>query len=87
MLEPELSHTVSQVADGIFRVVVKARKPALWVWVHLKDMDAKYSDNFIHLAPWREMDIEVRPTERMSLEDFQRRLEVRSVHDVVNPHR
>ena len=87
LLEPELSHTVSQLADGIFRVVVKARKPALWVWVHLKDMDAKYSDNFIHLAPWRKMDIEVRPTERMSLEDFQRRLEIRSVYDVVNAHR
>ena len=81
--EPGLHHSVSRSGEDAFRVVIETRKPALWVWGHLKDIDARYSDNFIHLAPWRKMDIEVRPATRISLSEFERRLEIRSVRDVL----
>ncbi len=81
--EPGLRHSVSRSGEDVFRIVIESRKPALWVWGHLKDIDARYSDNFIHVAPWKKMDIEVRPARRISLSEFERRLEIRSVRDVL----
>lgn len=82
--KPGLKHSVSRSGEDTFRVVVETRKPALWVWVHLKDIDARYSDNFVHLAPWRKLDIEVRPAKRISLSECEQRLKVRSLRDVLH---
>lgn len=79
--DPSLSTRVVALADG-FRVTVKARKPALWMWVHLKDSDAEYSDNFVHLAARQTVAIHVRPAKPLTLHEFRSRLQVRSLRDI-----
>ncbi len=80
--EPGLSHRVTPGADGSFKVVVHSQKPALWMWVNLKGVDAKYSDNFVHMPAGGHVAIDVRPTTPISLVEFQRQLEVRNLRDV-----
>ena len=79
--DPGLSIREVALADG-FRVTIKTRKPALWLWVSLKDCDAEYSDNFVHLAARQTVVIQVRPAKRLTLHEFRSRLQVRSLRDI-----
>ncbi len=65
-----------------FRVILIARKPALWMWLSLKDCDAEYSDNFFHLAAGHSTVIFVRPAKRLTWDEFRSRLQVRSLRDI-----
>lgn len=47
--DPKLLATVEQKRRE-FVITVKAEKPALWTWLEIEGRDAKFSDNFFHLA-------------------------------------
>ena len=49
LADPQIKTTVEKSRDG-FLVTLAAEKPALWAWLDLTEADAKYSDNFVHLA-------------------------------------
>ena len=55
--------------------------PALWAWLSLKDSDASYSDNFIHIAPGSPKTITVKPAQTMTLQEFEKALQIRSLYD------
>jgi beta-mannosidase len=80
LVDPNLKTEVTEIKSG-FRVKISADKPALWAWLGLKEMDARYSDNFIHLDSHTAQEIEVTPLHPMSREDFEKALVVRSLFD------
>ncbi|HSY19307.1 MAG TPA: glycoside hydrolase family 2 protein [Candidatus Acidoferrales bacterium] len=80
LLNPEL--TVITTAHGEeFVVAVHAKKTALWAWLELQNADARFSDNYFHLRPDEPQKIQVRPSARMSHEEFISGLQVRSLYD------
>jgi beta-mannosidase len=80
-LRPEISASV-QAADNGFTVTLRARKPALYVWLELRDNDAEFSDNFISLHPEKNAEIKVIPKSPLSLKEFKESLLVRSLVDL-----
>ncbi len=85
--DPGLSLRVEDGADGGFRVRVKARRPALWVWLELEDGDARFSDNFLHVFPGRPARLDVRPARPLALEELRRRLRLYSLVDTADSGR
>lgn len=67
--------------DNSYAVTLTAKAPILWLWVTLKDLEAKCDDNFICLEPDRPMRIRVTPAVRMKMDAFREALEIRSIWD------
>jgi beta-galactosidase/beta-glucuronidase len=82
--DPKLASSVKESGDG-FLVTIQSATPALWVWLELKNADAKYTDNFIHLMPSAPQTILVQPKQLMSREAFLGELQVRSLYDTYSP--
>lgn len=80
LLDPELAAEITESADG-FAVSIRSQKPALWVWMGLANADAKFSDNFIHVAPDATKTILVRPAGKMDRNAFVTALQIRSLFD------
>jgi beta-mannosidase len=80
LADPALDIRVDETGGG-FAVTVTARNPALWVWAGLENADAKYDDNFFHLAPESPKKILVCPASSLSKGEFVRQLRVRSLFD------
>jgi len=79
--EPGIAWRVEQAGAARFQVSLRTLRPALWSWLELKDTEARYSDNFIHLLPGRRVLITVEPSRRLSLAEFRKRMFVRSLRD------
>ncbi|NOS68585.1 MAG: hypothetical protein HOP33_01465 [Verrucomicrobia bacterium] len=82
--DPKLASSVKELGDG-FLVTIQSATPALWVWLGLKNADAKYADNFIHLMPDVPQTVLVQPKEPISREVFLGELQVRSLFDTYSP--
>ena len=78
---PGISTSVKRLKDGTFRVSLKSRNPALWAWVELAGTDASYSDNFMHLRQGRTAVVDVCPERKLTLGQFKKALQVRSLVD------
>ena len=78
--DPHLAATITKSRGG-FAVKLRAEKPALWAWLELRDADAKYSDNFVHVTASSPAQILVQPARPMSRADFTKALRVRSLYD------
>ena len=84
LVNPQLKAAVKKVNDG-FLVTLTNEKPALWAWLSLDRMDAKYSDNFIHLRGDTPAQILVHTTQEMTEADFMKALQVQSLIDTYSP--
>jgi hypothetical protein len=62
-------------------VNLSSEKPALWAWLSVNEIDARYSDNFVHLDSQTPREIEVTPAKAMSRAEFENALVVRSLFD------
>jgi beta-mannosidase len=80
LADPRIKTDVSSAPEG-FLVTLTAENPALWAWLTLEEADAKYSDNFVHLATNLPGQILVQPNVPMSKTDFAKNLRVRSLFD------
>jgi beta-mannosidase len=78
---PQLRQRIRELREEGFRVTLATRTPALWVWVHLEDTEATYSNNFFHLQPGRSAVIDVQPKRRLTLGQFEKALSIRSLVD------
>ncbi|HUA39032.1 MAG TPA: glycoside hydrolase family 2 protein [Candidatus Sulfopaludibacter sp.] len=78
--DPELTTTVDELRDG-FLVTLKSVKPALWAWLELENADARFSDNFVHVAPGSPQTILVQPKQSLNKDDCVKELRVRSLFD------
>jgi beta-mannosidase len=80
LADPQLASTVTQTRRG-FQVKLTAEKPALWSWLDLSELDARYSDNFVHLNARDSFKFLVVPARPLSLAEFKAALTVRSLYD------
>jgi beta-mannosidase len=76
--DPGLSASVDESGDG-FLVTLKSQRPALWTWLELNKLDAKYSDNFVHVTPDLTRTIFVEPASPLGKDDLLKALRVRSL--------
>jgi beta-mannosidase len=56
-------------------------KPALWVWLELKDVSATFSNNFLHLIPGKPVEITVRPWADLTTYTIEEQLVIKSLVD------
>ncbi|MBM3189240.1 MAG: glycoside hydrolase family 2 protein [Chloroflexi bacterium] len=81
LAEPEITTEVQPLADGSYRVTLTAQRPALWAWLELGDIDARYSEQFFHLRPDRPREIVVRPSRSVAIQELREALVVQSLVD------
>lgn len=86
LADPGLKPAIRKTQDG-FRVTLTAKSPALWTWLTLKNADAGFSDNFVHLRPGSPVEIVVKPSHPMTDAEFASALQVHSLFDTYNPSR
>lgn len=80
LIDPKLVCDIHEIDDG-FRVSVAASGVALWTWLEVKGSAARFTDNFVHVAPGRPATIDVYPDLDLSMVTFRRRLCARSLMD------
>jgi beta-mannosidase len=84
LLNPALSAEMVEKGPQEFVVTLRAAHPALWAWLELEDVDARLSDNFVHVSTTRPMSITVRPVVPMTKDSLQKALKIRSLYDTYN---
>ncbi|UCC18037.1 MAG: glycoside hydrolase family 2 protein, partial [Dehalococcoidales bacterium] len=80
LVRPEIGLEIKSVDDKI-RVTLTSETPALWVWLEMEGIDARYSDNFFHLWQGHPVTVEIAPEEKISQDEIRKRLKVRSLVD------
>lgn len=81
---PRLTRTVTQLSSRSFRVVLTAARPALWVWLELREVNARFTNNYIHLRPGETVEVRVHCDRDLTETEFRQRLRVQSL---VNTYR
>lgn len=81
LVQPKISYSIKEITQGKYKFVLKAEKPALWTWLELEGIEAKYSDNFFHLYPGKEVSITIDTVEEMTIRELKDKLIVRSLID------
>jgi len=81
LAQPAIHHMVRANGDGSFDVTLAAEKPALWAWLGLRYLEARYSDAFFHLIPGQPTTVTVRPLTPATLEEVRSQIEVASLID------
>lgn len=79
--EPGIETRIAPAAEGAFDIVLTSRRPALWVWLELDEIDVKCSDNFFHLRPGAPVTVRLMLAEKMSKAELRERLTARSLVD------
>jgi len=82
---PGITTGVKAAKDGAFKVTLKSKKPALWTWLEIDGLDARMTDNFVHVRPGRSVVITVTPAKNIGLNAFAKRLVVRNLIDTYRP--
>ena len=85
LCDPQLSFTVSGAGTD-FTVAVQVRHPALWVWLDIPGVDARFSDNFVHVAPDAPAKFKVKLTQAMTQKELMKVLQAHSLFDTSNHH-
>jgi len=79
--QPKITTAVRSAKDGVFSITVKAQNPALWAWLELDGVDARFSDNFFHVLPDKPQTVIVTPAKKMTLQQLRSALKVNSLID------
>ena len=78
--KPSITPEVTRIRGG-FSVKLTTDKFAKAVYLSVAEHDGFFSDNFFNLAPGRDMTVEFRSRESLSIEQFKERLQIRSIFD------
>ena len=63
-------------------MTLTAAHPALWAWLELDGIDARCSQNIVHVTAQRPVEVTVRPAKPLGQEEFREaRPRVRSLYD------
>ena len=79
--DPRIRFDIRPWDDNSYAVTLNSRQPALWAWLELDGVEAKYDDNFFNIEPGRPVRVRVSPAKRMKIEEFSRILRVHSLRD------
>jgi beta-mannosidase len=78
---PDTRYKVQKTRDNIFTVTLNSRKPALFVWLNLPGVDARFSDNFFHMIPGKVVTLRMTDCEELKAAQLEKTLRVRSLID------
>ena len=78
--KPTITSEVARTRKG-FSIKISSDKFAKAVYLAVPEHDGFFSDNYFNLAPGREMTVEFHSRAPLSLEQFNQRLQIRSVFD------
>ncbi|MCC5875236.1 MAG: hypothetical protein JJU11_03355, partial [Candidatus Sumerlaeia bacterium] len=81
--EPEYSMEIRGEDDpgDCFTIRITVKKPALYVFTDLRNVDANWSDRYFHIMPGRPVDLVVRPPKPMTMESVREQLVIKSLYD------
>jgi beta-mannosidase len=80
LVDPRLKASVVQAGEQ-FAVTLQAEHPALWAWLELEGVDARFSQNFVHVTKEGPAKIRVTPARSLDIEAVRKALRVRSLYD------
>jgi beta-mannosidase len=80
LIDPAIKTQITTVNEFTYQVSLAAQHPALWAWLQL-DMDARYSENFVHLRPGDPQTITVQTSQAITPAEFAQALRVCSLYD------
>jgi len=78
---PNLKTEVVKTGEKTFEIAISSDKPALWVWLGLKGVKAKYSDNFFDINQNTKKMILVSTEKDLDIDGFRNVLAVHSITD------
>jgi beta-mannosidase len=78
--QPEIKSEVNVKKSNI-EVMLTAKTPALWTWLELDCVDARFSDNFFHLQSGKPASINFSTEKPLSSAEIRKKLRVRSLID------
>lgn len=81
LVDPKLTFSVREIGKA-FQVTLQSERPALWVWLELDGLEARYSDNFVHLQPNHAMKLMVYPHQPVNADQLTKWLRVHSLYDL-----
>lgn len=79
--DPGLTATVREAENNAFRITLQVKRPALWCWLDIDGMPARYSDNYLHLLPGKKYEITVTPSKKLTTAALGKALKIRSLVD------
>lgn len=79
--QPRMRAEIRTWDDNNFAVTLTSHRPALWVWITLEGMDARYEDNFFCLEPEKPVRIRITPSSRIKLDHFRQIIRIGSLRD------
>jgi beta-mannosidase len=79
LCEPRIESEIN-IKNGRPIITLTSKAPALWVWVDMQSLDARFSDNFFHLMPGEEANVTIFTKEPVPLARIRKNLRVRSQH-------
>jgi hypothetical protein len=85
LAEPGFRMKIDTLDHGEYAVRITANKPALWVWLELETIDARFSDNFFHMVPGQPAHIAMKPAKPIPLSKLMKLLRIRSLVDTYRP--
>jgi beta-mannosidase len=80
LCEPDIKAGVSE-KQGNTVITLTAKAPALWVWLDLGDVNARFSDNFFHILPGRPVEVTLLDNGGLSSAVVRQHLHVHSLID------
>ncbi len=78
---PRMRAEIRTWDDNSFAVTLTSHNPALWVWISLGGMDARYDDNFFCLEPEKPFRVRITPATRLKLDQFRQLIRIGSLRD------
>lgn len=78
---PRMRAEIRTWDDNSFAVTLTSHRPALWVWLTLDGMDARFDDNFFCMEPEKACRVRVTPATRMKLDQFRQIIRIGSLRD------
>jgi beta-mannosidase len=78
---PRLRAEIRNWDDNSFAVTLTSHHPAMWVWLSLDGMDARYDDNFFCIEPDKPFRVRITPSTRIKLDQFRQIIRIGSLRD------
>ena len=78
---PRMRAEIRNWDDNSFAVTLTSHHPAMWVWISLEGMDARYDDNFFCLEPEKPFRVRITPATRIKLDQFRQIIRIGSLRD------
>jgi beta-mannosidase len=81
LTDPQISYTVKEGGKGRAVVTFTAKAPALYCWLELEGIDARFSDNYFHIAPGNAVSVIIVTDKPFNIAEIKSKLRVRSLID------